>query len=47
MVGRAGSATWVVKIFFPQRVHRAEILPGSAEAQVDSLINKLKEARLI
>ncbi len=47
MVGRAGSATWVVKIFFPQRVHRAEILPGSAEAQVDSLISKLKEARLI
>jgi electron transfer flavoprotein beta subunit len=46
-VGRAGSATWVVKIFFPQRVHRAEMLPGSAEAQADSLINKLKEARLI
>jgi len=47
MVGRAGSATWVVKIFFPQRVRRAEILPGNAEAQVDSLISKLKEARLI
>jgi electron transfer flavoprotein beta subunit len=47
MVGRAGSATWVVKIFFPQRVHRAEILPGNAAAQVDSLISKLKEARLI
>jgi electron transfer flavoprotein beta subunit len=46
-VGRAGSATWVVKIFFPQRVRRAEMLPGSAEAQVDSLISKLKEARLI
>jgi len=47
MVGRAGSATWVVKIFFPQRVHRAEMLQGSAEAQVDNLINRLKEAKLI
>jgi electron transfer flavoprotein beta subunit len=45
--GRAGSATWVVKIFFPQRVRRAEMLPGSAEAQVESLISKLKETRLI
>jgi electron transfer flavoprotein beta subunit len=47
MVGRAGSATWVVKIFFPQRVHRAEVLPGNVETQVESLISKLKEARLI
>ena len=47
MVGRAGSATWVVKIFFPQRVRHAEMLPGRAEAQVDSLISKLKEGRLI
>jgi len=27
-VGLAGSATQVVKVFFPQRAHRAEMLTG-------------------
>jgi electron transfer flavoprotein beta subunit len=47
MVGQAGSATWVVKVFFPQRTHRAEILQGELTNQVDSLISKLREAKLI
>lgn len=47
MVGLTGSATRVVKIFFPQRVNRAEMLAGNTESQIEALINKLKEARLI
>jgi electron transfer flavoprotein beta subunit len=47
MVGLAGSSTQVVKVFFPQRVCAAEILEGTAETKVDSLIEKLREAKLI
>jgi electron transfer flavoprotein beta subunit len=47
MVGLAGSSTQVVKIFFPQRVCAAEILQGTAEVKVESLVEKLREARLI
>ena len=47
MVGLSGSATRVIKIFFPQRVHRSEILQGNLESQAESLINKLRDARLI
>ena len=46
-VGLAGSSTQVVKIFFPQRVSKAEVLTGDAAAQVDKLVEKLKEANLI
>ncbi len=46
-VGLAGSSTQVIKIFFPQRVSKAEVLTGDAAAQVDKLIEKLKEAKLI
>jgi electron transfer flavoprotein beta subunit len=46
-VGLAGSSTQVVKIFFPQRVSKAEVLTGDATAQVEKLIGKLKEANLI
>ena len=46
-VGLAGSSTQVVKIFFPQRVSKAEVLAGDAAAQVDKLVEKLKEAKLI
>jgi electron transfer flavoprotein beta subunit len=45
--GLAGSATQVVKIFFPQRVHHAEMLKGSAEEQVEALVEKLREAKLV
>ncbi|MBN1643666.1 MAG: electron transfer flavoprotein subunit beta/FixA family protein [Dehalococcoidales bacterium] len=46
-VGQAGSATWVVKVFYPQRVQTAEMLKGDPEAQVETLIEKLKEAKII
>jgi electron transfer flavoprotein beta subunit len=47
MVGLAGSSTQVIKVFFPQRISQAEILKGSPESQVDSLIEKLKNASLL
>jgi len=47
MVGLSGSATRVVKIFFPQRVCRSEILQGDLESQVDTLVDKLREAKII
>jgi len=47
MVGLSGSATRVIKIFFPQRVHHGEILQGELESQVDSLVEKLREAKLV
>ncbi len=47
MVGLSGSATRVIKIFFPQRVRHGEILQGSQESQAESLINKLRGAKLI
>ena len=46
-VGLSGSATKVIKVFFPQRVHRGEILQGELESQVESLVSKLKDATLI
>ncbi len=45
-VGLAGSATWVVEIFFPQRVHRGEMLEGDPEGQVDALIEKLRDLKI-
>jgi electron transfer flavoprotein beta subunit len=47
MVGLTGSSTQVIKVFFPQRVCQAEILTGSPESQVDTLIDKLRRANLI
>ncbi len=47
LVGLAGSATKVIKIFFPQRTCQAEILQGESERQVDYLIGKLRDTRLI
>lgn len=46
-VGLAGSATKVVKIFFPERVRKGEIFKGTIEEQTNSLLNKLREAKLI
>ncbi|MCJ7523364.1 MAG: electron transfer flavoprotein subunit beta/FixA family protein [Dehalococcoidia bacterium] len=39
--GIAGSPTRVVKIFFPQRTHKSEMLQGSFEEQVEQLVDKL------
>ncbi|MDD5288550.1 MAG: electron transfer flavoprotein subunit beta/FixA family protein [Dehalococcoidales bacterium] len=46
-IGQAGSATWVVKVFYPQRIQHAEMLTGEPKAQVNALVEKLKEAKLI
>jgi electron transfer flavoprotein beta subunit len=46
-VGLAGSSTQVMKVFFPKRVSRAEILSGDVNQQVDTLLEKLKENRVI
>ncbi len=46
-VGLSGSFTSVTKIFFPQRTPQGEILQGDLESQVDSLIEKLRETKLI
>ncbi len=40
--GLAGSPTRVVKIFFPKRERKSEMLAGNAGEQVDKLINKLE-----
>jgi electron transfer flavoprotein beta subunit len=45
-VGLAGSSTQVIKVFFPQRVHQAEILTGNLEQQVEGLVDQLKKAGL-
>jgi len=46
MVGLSGSATTVVRVFFPERIHEGEMLEGGPESQVDALIEKLREARI-
>lgn len=46
MVGLSGSATTVIKVFFPQRVHRGEMLEGDPESQVEALVNKLRESKI-
>jgi electron transfer flavoprotein beta subunit len=46
MVGLAGSSTQVIKVFFPQRVHQAEILSGSLEQKVEALVDRLRQAGL-
>jgi electron transfer flavoprotein beta subunit len=46
-VGLAGSATKVKMVFFPQRAGGSELLQGSPESQVDQLLEKLREAKVI
>ncbi|HUU63097.1 MAG TPA: electron transfer flavoprotein subunit beta/FixA family protein [Dehalococcoidia bacterium] len=40
--GIAGSPTRVVKIFFPKRERKSEMLDGSVEEQVEQLVQKLE-----
>ena len=47
MVGLSGSATRVIKVFFPQRISHGEIFQGELESQVDCLVGKLKDAGLV
>ena len=46
-VGLNGSSTQVIKVFFPQRVSKAEILTGEMDKKVETLIEKLRETKLI
>lgn len=41
--GLAGSPTRVVKVFFPKRERRSEMLEGSTEEQVDKLVGLLED----
>jgi len=41
-VGIAGSPTRVVKVFFPQRERKSQMLQGSLEEQVEQLMEKLE-----
>ena len=41
--GISGSPTRVVKIFFPQREHKSEMLEGSVNEQTDKLVEKLSK----
>ena len=47
LVGLSGSATRVIKVFFPQRVHQGEMLQGGMESQVENLIDKLRDAKVL
>ena len=46
-VGLSGSATRVIKVFFPQRAQKGEILQGNLEEQVGILVEKLRENKLL
>jgi electron transfer flavoprotein beta subunit len=46
MAGLAGSSTQVIKVFFPQRVHQAEMLSGNLEQQVETLVERLHQTGL-
>ncbi len=46
-VGLNGSFTRVVKIFFPERSHKAEVFEGELADKVDRLIDRLKAGGLV
>jgi len=45
-VGRNGSPTRVIEIFFPKRVHQAEMLTGTTGEKVDKLVDRLRESKV-
>jgi electron transfer flavoprotein beta subunit len=47
MIGLSGSATRVIKVFFPRRTSQGEILQGEAEDKVEVLVDKLRDAGLV
>ncbi len=47
MIGLSGSATRVIKVFFPQRTSQVEILQGEVEDKVEVLVDKLRDAGLV
>ena len=46
-VGLSGSATRVVKVFFPQRSQRGEVLSGDIASQTDYVVDRLRDAGII
>lgn len=46
-VGLAGSPTRVARVFFPERAKQGELLQGSPESQVEQLVEKLRQAKVI
>ncbi len=44
LIGLTGSPTTVINVFYPKRVHDAEMLEGDPEAQAVALVDKLREA---
>ncbi|MBL7119303.1 MAG: electron transfer flavoprotein subunit beta/FixA family protein [Dehalococcoidia bacterium] len=46
-VGLAGSPTRVTRVFFPEKAGQGELLQGSPESQVDQLLEKLTQAKVI
>ncbi|HEX77559.1 MAG TPA: electron transfer flavoprotein subunit beta/FixA family protein [Dehalococcoidia bacterium] len=46
-VGVAGSPTRVIRVFFPQRTRKSQMLEGTAESQVEQLVERLRETKLI
>jgi electron transfer flavoprotein beta subunit len=46
-VGAAGSYTRVIKVFFPQRERKSEMINGEPQQQASILVEKLKSAKLI
>ena len=45
-VGRNGSPTRVIEIFFPKRVHQAELLEGTTAEKVEQLVDRLRENKV-
>jgi electron transfer flavoprotein beta subunit len=46
-VGLSGSPTKVIRLFFPQRASGGELLQGSPESQVEQLVERLREGKVI
>jgi electron transfer flavoprotein beta subunit len=46
-IGLNGSCTRVIKIFFPQRICKAELLTGDLNSQAATLLSRLKDAGLV
>jgi electron transfer flavoprotein beta subunit len=46
-VGLDGSPTSISKVFVPQRSQHSQSLEGSPESQVDQLLEKLREAKVV
>ncbi len=46
-IGLAGSPTRVIKVFTPTRAQRGELIPGDVEDQVELLVCRLREMKIV